>query len=74
MIAALPVTVIQGHLHRHDFSRWIAGVFRDGPLAARVRGLETGIESEGAADLAAAISQTIRARYERIASSISEVA
>lgn len=74
LLAVLPVAVIEGHLHRHDFSRWIAGVFRDGPLAARVRGLETAIESEGAADLAAAISQTIRARYERIASTISEIA
>lgn len=74
LLAALPGAVVEGHLRRHDFSRWIAGVFRDGPLAARVRGLETGIESEAAADLAAAVNQTIRARYERIASNISEVA
>jgi hypothetical protein len=33
-------------IHRHNFSRWIADVFRDGPLAARVRGLEAGIEGE----------------------------
>jgi hypothetical protein len=74
LVTALPLKVVEGHLHRHDFSRWIADVFRDGPLAARVRGLETTIESERAADLAATISQTIRARYERIPSSISEVA
>ena len=35
---------------------------------------ETGMESEPVAALAATISQTIRARYERIPSSISEVA
>jgi hypothetical protein len=73
-IAALPASIVEGHLRRHDFSRWIADVFRDGPLAARVRGLETGIEAEGLAELAGAIGQTIRARYERIPSSISEVA
>jgi len=72
LMAALPAKVLEGHLLRHDFSRWIGDVFRDGPLAARVRGLETGIESERAADLAAAIGQTIRARYERIASNISD--
>jgi hypothetical protein len=74
LMAALPVTVLEGHLQRHDFSRWIGDVFRDGPLAARVRGLETGIESERAADLAATIGQTIRARYERIPSSITGAA
>ena len=74
LMAALPVTVLEGHLTRHDFSRWIGDVFRDGPLAARVRALETGMESERAADLAATIGQTIRARYERIPSSISDVA
>jgi hydroxymethylpyrimidine pyrophosphatase-like HAD family hydrolase len=74
LMAALPVTILEGHLQRHDFSRWIGDVFRDGPLAARVRGLETAIESEPAADLAATIAQTIRARYERIPSNISEVA
>ena len=74
LIAALPETVLQGHLHRHDFSRWIADVFRDAALAARVRGLETGVNGEGAGDVAGAIGQAIRARYERIPSSISEVA
>jgi hypothetical protein len=73
-IAALPASVVEGHLRRHDFSRWLADVFRDGSLAARVRGLETGIEAEGVGKLAGAIGQTIRARYERIPSSISEVA
>jgi hypothetical protein len=74
LMAALPVKVLEGHLQRHDFSRWIGDVFKDSPLAARVRGLETGIESEAAADLTATIGQTIRARYERIPSSISDVA
>ena len=74
LIAALPADVLEPHLRRHDVSRWIADVFRDGALAARVRGLESGIDAEGAAELAATIGQTIRARYERIPSTISDVA
>ena len=72
LIAALPVNVIEWHLRRHDFSRWIADVFTDGPLAARVRGpSRPAIASESAAELAATIGQTVRARYERIPSFIS---
>jgi hydroxymethylpyrimidine pyrophosphatase-like HAD family hydrolase len=60
-----PPAVLAGHLQRHDFSRWIEHVFRDGPLAARVRSIEERIENgESAGDAAEAISQIIRARYE----------
>jgi hydroxymethylpyrimidine pyrophosphatase-like HAD family hydrolase len=60
-----PVTVLHGHLLRHDFSRWIDHVFRDGPLAARVRSIEDRSENgESARAAAQAISQVIRARYE----------
>lgn len=72
LIAALPEPVLQGHLQRHDFSRWIADVFRDAALAARIRGLES-VDGEGAGDVAGTIGQAIRARYERIPSSISDV-
>ena len=74
LIAALPEGVLQGHLERHDFSRWIADVFRDAALAARIRGFESRVDGEGAGDVAGTIGQAIRARYERIPSSISEVA
>ena len=53
---------IRGHLQRHDFSRWVEHVFRDGPLAARLRAIEGG--AEGPEDAAGAIAQAIRARYE----------
>jgi hypothetical protein len=69
-ITALPESVVEGHLKRHDFSRWIDGVFRDGILAARVRHLETTLETEAVRDIVADIDQTIRARYERIPSDI----
>jgi hydroxymethylpyrimidine pyrophosphatase-like HAD family hydrolase len=74
LIAALPEAVLHGHLQRRDFSRWIGDVFRDAPLAARIRVLEGGVDGEGAGDIAGAIGQAIRARYERIPSSIAQVA
>jgi hydroxymethylpyrimidine pyrophosphatase-like HAD family hydrolase len=60
----LPAERLTGHLQRHDLSRWIGDVFRDRPLALRIRTLESRIASDGAHDVAAAIAQTIRARYE----------
>lgn len=60
-----PPAVLRGHMLRHDFSRWIEHVFRDGPLAARVRSIEQRIENgESAGEAAQAINQVIRARYE----------
>ena len=52
------------HLQRHDFSRWIGHVFRDLPLAARVRALEGRLAIERPRDLVNDISQAVRARYE----------
>jgi hypothetical protein len=64
LLAALPPERIHAHLRRHDFSRWLAGVFRDHPLAAHVRDLEARESVEDAKDVAADIAQAIRARYE----------
>jgi hypothetical protein len=55
------------HLQRHDFSRWLADVFRDQPLAGHVRDLERRVATEDARDVAADIAQSIRARYETAA-------
>jgi hydroxymethylpyrimidine pyrophosphatase-like HAD family hydrolase len=74
LLAALPAGVVDGHARRQDFSRWVADVFKDGTLARRIRGVEAGAGAEGERDLAGTIGQTIRARYERIPSSISDVA
>ncbi len=64
LLASLPAARIRAHLQRHDFSHWLAGVFRDHVLANRVHSLEDLAGSEDAANLAADISQAIRARYE----------
>jgi hydroxymethylpyrimidine pyrophosphatase-like HAD family hydrolase len=67
LLAVLPQEPIRGHLERHDFSRWLADVFRDHPLAAHVSVLEARAATEDARDLAADIAQSIRARYETAA-------
>ena len=64
LLAALPTLQIKGHLRRHDFSRWFADVFRDSPLATHLHGVEDRIDTEDTQDVAADISQAIRARYE----------
>lgn len=67
LLAALPSERIRGHFQRHDFSRWLADVFRDHPLASRVRELEERAATEDARDLAAELAQSIRARYDSTA-------
>jgi|KBSSwiStaDraftv2_1062776.scaffolds.fasta_scaffold74011_3 hydroxymethylpyrimidine pyrophosphatase-like HAD family hydrolase len=67
LLAALPAERIQGHLRQHDFSRWLADVFRDNALAGHIRMLEGRQESEDARDIAADVAQAIRARYETVA-------
>jgi hypothetical protein len=64
LLTSLPADVVEGHLDRHDFSRWIDGVFRDHPLAAHVRRLEARVRAEEAHELTEIIAQAIRARYE----------
>lgn len=66
--------VLRGHLARHDFSRWIDHVFRDGPLAARLRAIESDIDGDlTPGEAADAISQAIRARYEPPSDSLARV-
>jgi hydroxymethylpyrimidine pyrophosphatase-like HAD family hydrolase len=67
LLSAFPVERIRSHLARHDFSRWLADVFRDHPLARHVRELERRAATEDAKMLAADIAQSIRARYETAA-------
>lgn len=64
LLSVLPADRLAGHLRRHDFSRWIDGVFRDHPLAAHLQTVEGRVDSEDAHDVAAAVAQSIRARYE----------
>jgi hypothetical protein len=63
-LAILPAEHLAGHLRRHDFSRWIDDVFRDGPLAAHLRTVEARGETDDSREVLDALAQAIRARYE----------
>lgn len=55
---------VKGHCERHDFSRWVRDVFRDGTLAARLHALEEGVRDQDAKAVAESLAQAIRARYD----------
>jgi hydroxymethylpyrimidine pyrophosphatase-like HAD family hydrolase len=74
LLTALPAERIQGHLRRHDFSRWLDDVFRDNPLGSYVSTIEDRVDTEDARDVAADIAQAIRARYEVAADAPREAA
>jgi hypothetical protein len=64
-VKRLALPVVEGHLHRHDFSKWIANLFGDDELADTVRTLESQHSANGKVknfgnELAAAIAE----RYE----------
>jgi hypothetical protein len=56
--------IFDGHIRRHDFSRWIADVFGDYPLAAQVRAVESAYGVDSRVDVSGKLSETIRSRYE----------
>jgi len=62
-----PADVLAGHADRHDFSRWIADVFGDHPLAETIRRLE-GEYAGRVPDLVVNLTQAIRARYDLVES------
>jgi hypothetical protein len=55
--------VVAAHLRRHDFSRWIANVYRDRTLAAQVFALEKDQAARHAADAPTALAKLISDRY-----------
>lgn len=59
-------SMLDGHLRRHDFSRWIAEVFGDYPLAKTMRSLEDEHRAGKFTDVVARVSEAIRSRYEFI--------
>jgi hypothetical protein len=59
----LPVAAAAGHAQRGDFSRWVADVFGDQPLARAIR-IETQYRRGGVARLSESLISSIRERYE----------
>jgi hypothetical protein len=65
-LPTLPNDVLQGHLARGDFRRWIEDVFGDGELGAAIRDLEHG----GVSNARDALGRVIAERYGRSADMI----
>jgi hypothetical protein len=63
-VEQLPAPAQDGHLRRHDFSRWVADVFGDYPLAKTLRQLEEAYRGTSKDDTTTSLVQAIRARYE----------
>ena len=61
-----PAVALDGHLRNGDFSRWIANVFGDYPLASAVRRMEGAYSTGGMPHIAASLAQAVRTRYEFI--------
>jgi hypothetical protein len=62
-----PVPMLEGYLRRGDFSRWVADVFGDYPLAAELRALEEEHQAGPSADTVPEIVAAIRGRYDLVA-------
>jgi hydroxymethylpyrimidine pyrophosphatase-like HAD family hydrolase len=63
-VERLPTAFLEGHLEHHDFSRWIADVFGDYPLAKTLKQLEDDYCSHAKPHVASSLVQAIRIRYE----------
>ena len=59
-----PATALDGHLRRRDFSRWVAEIFGDHPLARDLRRLEDEYDRGTLPDVVESLVQAIRSRYE----------
>ena len=63
MASACSPEVLQEHLRRHDFSRWIGEVFRDPSLASQVRRLEARRDLIHESEIKMALAKLIWERY-----------
>jgi len=66
LVEQLPVSVLDGHFRRGDFSNWITEVFGDYPLAKAIKEIEGQYRAGNVTDVATGLVQAIRERYEFI--------
>lgn len=59
-----PAAALLEHARRSDFSRWVAEVFGDYPLALTIRTIEAEARAERLRDLAGRLADAVRSRYE----------
>jgi hypothetical protein len=64
LLERAPGASLDGHARRGDFSRWIAEVFGDQPLAAAMRKVERRLRNGELTHVRAALIDPIRERYE----------
>jgi len=62
-LANCPPKVLDGHARRGDFSRWIADVFHDQPLASDIRKVEQQCRQGSMHDISDALAGPIQERY-----------
>jgi hypothetical protein len=60
----LPLSILDGHARRGDFSQWIGEVFRDHVLASGIRKVEQRYRLGHTRDLYNALVESIQERYE----------
>jgi len=63
-LKTLPLSVLDGHARRGDFSQWIGEVFHDHVLASDIRKVEQRYRLGHTRDLYNALAETIEDRYE----------
>ena len=63
-LRTLPLSVLEGHACRGDFSQWIGDVFHDHPLASDVRKVEQRYRLGHTRDLYNSLAESIQERYE----------
>lgn len=66
-LKTLPLSVLDGHARRGDFSQWIGEVFRDHVLASNIRKVEQRYRLGHTRDLYNALAESIQERYELLA-------
>jgi hydroxymethylpyrimidine pyrophosphatase-like HAD family hydrolase len=64
LLVQAPCEALDGHLRRHDFSRWIRDVYGDRTLSAEIHLLEDAYEQGRRLDVNNALAQIIHDRYE----------
>jgi hypothetical protein len=60
----VPAASLDGHICHSDFSRWIADVFGDQPMAAEIRKVERRYRRGEVKNLSESLIAPIRERYE----------
>jgi hypothetical protein len=73
VLETTPTSLLKGHLLRHDFSRWIADVFGDYPLAETIREIEATFRRGECSDPTEGMARAVRSRYEFVETTLGPI-